>query len=751
MSLHLRRLRATTAPCALIIALAAAPDNARAAPEATPLQLPALAIEAAEGGYQVTNSALRKLNAPLLDTPQTVSTVSRQLMDDQGATTMRDALRNVPGISIAAGEFGAQGDNLTIRGFTARNDIYLDGMRDFGSYYRDPFYLDGIEVLKGPSSILFGRGSTGGIVEQNSKRATLDPLTAGTLGFGTDGTKRITADVDRPLSDTAAIRLNVMGQDGGVAGRDEAENSRIGFAGSLALGLGTPTRFTFDYLHQSEYDVPDYGLPWIYQPTGGATGLAHPAPLDATSGNFYGFKNSDFLRTNVDIITAKIEHDLNDKVLLTNQLRFGHYVRQFRITEPLIFTSASANTPGASGVPLLVSAATPLSAVNVSRNQLFGTSLETSLDDQFDATAKFATGFIAHTLVGGIELGRETSDPVRNATIGPYSQTPLLSPNPDQTYNANTYLASRTETTAYTQAAYFMDTLEFDKHWQLIGGMRFDRFDAHYGQQAFSNPITGKGAATVSLNHVDEMPSWRAALVYKPVPEGTIYAGGGTSFNPSAESLSYSATTAVLDPEKSETYEIGTKWELFDDRLALDGALYHTEKTNLREADPNNSALNILAGSAVAKGLELQVAGKLTRAWEVSTGYAYTFSAIEKSPAIGVTSDLGHRLANVPMHTANFWTSYRFASGLQIGGGGNYVSSRFASTTPTVVGGVPFWKQAKGYWTLNAMAKYPLTPRLNLQANLYNLTDEKYYDQLHPSHVVPGPRLSAFFSVAYRY
>jgi catecholate siderophore receptor len=315
-----------------------------------PMQLPTVAVEGAEkttqSGYKADQSSLGKLTEPLLTTPFTVETVTRQLMDDQGVTTLRDALRNVPGISLASGEAASQGNAFTIRGFTARNDIFLDGMRDFGSYYPDPFYLQNIQVLKGPASILFGRGSTGGIVEQDSKLPTLTPFANGTLMFGTDQTKRLTADVDQPLPDLgegAALRLNVMANQNGIADRDVVQYNRFGIAPALVMGLGTPTRFTFTYLHLSEYDHPDYGLPWLYTASAGApSAISRPPPLSLTQSNYYGFEHGNFLRTNVDVPTIKIEHDFNDSFTLTDQLRYGHYSRQFNITEPQNYTLASA-------------------------------------------------------------------------------------------------------------------------------------------------------------------------------------------------------------------------------------------------------------------------------------------------------------------------------------------------------------------------------------------------------------------------
>ncbi len=219
--------------------------------DSTPVQLPPVSVEAAQGGqngYQITLPSYGKLTQPLVSTPETVIEVPRQLLDDEGVTSMRDALRNVPGVSLAAGEGGQQGDNLSIRGFNAQDDFYLDDMRDFGSYYRDPFNLQSIEVIEGPASVLFGRGSSGGAINQVSKQPQLAPVTTGTLVFGTDGTKRITTDVNRAIEGVpgAAIRLNLMGNLNGTAGRDGARNRRFGFAPEIALGLGPATRATPD-------------------------------------------------------------------------------------------------------------------------------------------------------------------------------------------------------------------------------------------------------------------------------------------------------------------------------------------------------------------------------------------------------------------------------------------------------------------------------------------------------------------------
>jgi catecholate siderophore receptor len=718
--------------------------------------LPTLSVQGTTGGtggdYKADQPSLPKLTEPLLNTPQSIDVVTRQVMDDQGVTTFRDALRNVPGISLAAGENSSQGDNLTIRGFTARNDIYLDGMRDFGSYYRDPFYLEDIQVLKGPSGILFGKGSTGGVVEQDSKLPTLTPFNNETMTFGTDLTQRLTADVNQPLSDTSALRINLMTNHNEVTDRDVADNKRFGLAPSLALGLGTPTRVTFSYLHQSEYDHPDYGVPFLYEAAPGTvTAIARPAPLSLTQSNYYGFENGNYLRTNVDVATTKIEHDFDKDWTVSDQARFAHYDRQWDITEPQLYTTASATTPGGAGSSLLITPGTPLSSLLVSRNQLYGHSLETYLVNDLDTTGHFSTGFLDHTLRAGIELGRETSDPVRYSTIAPYSLTPLLDPNPSDVDNASTYLSSRTNTSALTYAVYALDTIKLNDQWQVMGEVRYDRFSAAFDQITYANPVTGAGAGGSAFQETVYNTSWRGALIYKPLPNGSVYFDAGSSFDPSAEALSLSAANQALPPVENRSYEFGSKWEFFDSRMAVDGALFRTNQINVQEPDPNNPNFNILAGDALAEGFELDANGHLTDRWQVIAGYAYTYSVIDKSPRTGATSDLGHRLANVPEHTANLWTTYDLPWwNLQIGGGVNVVSSRFASTTGTTVSGVSFYKEVPGYYTLNAMAKYPFNDKVSLQCNIYNITDNKYYDQLHPSHVVPGAGTTALFTLNFK-
>lgn len=662
-------------------------------------------------------STMPKFSEAPLDTPQTITAVSQEVMQQQGTTTLRDALRNVAGISLAAGEGGAQGDNLTIRGFSARNDLYIDGMRDFGSYYRDPFNTEEVEVLQGPASVAFGRGSTGGVVNQATKTPGLLRFISGDADFGTDLTRRGTLDINLPVSqlgEGAAFRLNVMGNEGNIAGRDVAENRRVGIAPSLSLGLGTPTRWTFSYFHQNANDIPDYGIPWLFN---------GPAPVPRN--NYYGFKDDNYLRTYDDIGTAKVEHDANDRVMVRNQFRYANYVRDALITEPQVPSSVTLDTP--------------LAAIDITRHEIGVNSVESFLDEQLDMTARFQTGFIRHNIVTGVEVGRETSDPTRPAWAG-VPTTSLRNPDFNESLSGEQAINSIVHTTANTAGAYLLDTMNLGKHWDLAGGFRWDRFDTDYKQLV--EPAS-------AFNRVDQMPSWRAALVYKPVSIGSIYFDAGTSFNPSAESLSLNAGNASLPPEKNLTYEFGSKWDFPHSRLSLRTALFQTEKLNAREPDPTNPLLNVLAGTQRVRGAQFEVRGRLTSRWDMLSSYAYLDGKVVSSnfypTAVGVP------LANVPRNTFNFWSTYRFPWRLEGGLGGNYVSSRSASSTKPFDPTTGLLKEAPAYWVFNAMAKRKLTEHIDLQVNIYNITNRYYYDELHPAHVVLGPGRSALIGLQFKF
>ena len=673
--------------------------------------------------YKVAEPSLPKLTQPILDTPQQIETVSRQLLDDRNATTLSDALRNASGVSLGAGESSWQGTNLTLRGFNARNDMYLDGMRDFGSYYRDPFALEEVEVLEGPSSMLFGRGSTGGVINQVTKTPNLTPRIETDLSLGTDDTRRLTADINEPipqLGQGAAFRLNLMGNYNQVAGASSIpQYQRWGLAPSLALGLGTPTRLTFSYFHQSEDDIPDIGIPWY---------LGKPAPVPRDS--YYGF-STDFLHTQADAWTVKAEHDYGSAITIRDQVRYAQYEHSWRQIEPQPVTPVASN----------------LANEVVNRALQGSNSREMFFQNQTDLTARFSTGALAHTLAAGAEFGPERSSPEYDNALG-VPATLLLTPNQNQTFSGNVFPRIITDTKAFTYAFYAIDTVKLGQYLELTGGVRWDSFYSDYVSRTYSNTVgkLGTVSASAAEKRTDQMPSYRGGVVFKPTANGSVYFDYSTSFDPSAEGLSQLVAVRSLNqgnlnlaPEKNQVYEVGTKWQVLDDRLLLQGAVFREEKENARVPDPSTPGFNILGGDQRVDGFELQGAGHITDAWDVHASYTYLHSEVIKSAPGGPA--VGEPLFNAPDNSANLWTSYAFTKQFGAGFGVTYMGRRYGQNT------VPI-EIAPGYTTFDAMLKYQITPNLRAQVNLYNLTDKYYADELHGFHIVPGAGRSALFSVA---
>ena len=654
--------------------------------------LPPISVTGApESGYRRPETSLTRLPGRLQDVPQTVNVVTEELMREQGATRLRDALRNVPGITLNAGEGGAQGDVLTLRGFPARGDLYLDGLRDVGSYTRDSFNLEAVEVLKGPSSTLFGRGSTGGAVNQVSKTPTLAPLNEASLEAGSNLLARATADINQPIGERAALRVNLMGERSDVADRDEIEQKRWGVAPSIAFGIGGPTELTLSYLHQEEDNVPDFGLPFLN---------GRPAPVSRDT--FYGLADTDREQVRVDVATLRVRHEINESLSLSNALRYGHYDRELDPTAPRI----AAAPPG-----------TPLEDLKVNRSRPARDGVETVLVNQTDLTARFATGPVEHELITGLELGRETSRQER-FTAANVPQADLLDPDPDADGSFITrQLSSNTRTTAYTVGLYALDRIRLSEQWEIVGGLRWDRFDARYEDRV----------SDTRFDRVDEMVSTRASLVWRPTEEQTYYLSYGTSFNPSAENLSLSAGNADLEPEKNRIYEAGAKLDLLDGRLGLRGALFRIEKTNARTPDPANAAVSVLEGKQRVDGFEAEIVGRLTDRWDLLLGYTYLDSEIVES---NNPAEVGNRLQNTPKHSVAAWTSYDLGEGWQIGTGLFYVGERYANNSNS--------NEVPGYLRWDAMIGYRTGP-LDLRLNAYNLTDKDYFESVYPGHAVPGP------------
>jgi catecholate siderophore receptor len=658
----------------------------------------------------------RRLDVPLLtqpvaQTPQSIDVIPAQVMQLDGLSDLRDVLRLDPSVSAHADEDSGQGTNVQIRGFSARFDIYRDGQLDLGQYYRDPFDLDSVEVLTGPSSVLFGRGSTGGAIDDVSKAPLSDPLQAGVLSAGTDGLARFTADINAPLSAIAAVRLNAMAYASGIAGRDLVDSRRLGISPSFSIGMGGPTELTVGFMHQSQWGRPDYGVPWI---DFAGSPVSHPAPVPWH--DYYGFKD-DYSHVNADIATASLRHDFGDGWVLSDQLRIAGYGRGYRITEPTI---NGVEAPG-----------TLLSSITVARTVRGGSSREGIVEDQADLTGSFQTWGLKHSLAVSAQIGQQTSDP----TVLGFSGVPgtnLIAPDETMLFSGTSKPKSIVRFTADTAAASLGDSISIGTRWEVDGSVRIDRFAANY-QNAVPTPI--------ALQHTDVQPSYRAALLYALTPDAHAYVMWGTSFDPSAESLSLSASTADLAPERNQTIETGLKWTPVP-ALLLSGALFRTIQFNSREPSPVDPTLTILAGTARSEGLELLAQGRVTQRWLVLAGYTYLDAKIIASP----NNDVDQPLQDAPRNNLRLFSAYDLTSNLTIGGGLDYSSSRVPASVPDSNG---FRQEAPGYTTLSALIRYRLTPHLSLQINADNLLNAHYYDGLDDNHVNVGAGRSVHFTLAF--
>ncbi|MFC3650626.1 TonB-dependent receptor [Dyella humi] len=661
-----------------------------------------------------TSTVGAKVPTSLRDIPQTVVVVNRDLLDAQGATSLQDALRNVPGITIGAAEGGQIGNNINLRGFTARTDIYLDGFRDPGQYYRDVFDLDAVEVLKGPSSMLFGRGSTGGVINQVTKEPELKAFGTVSATIGTNDRYRMTGDINQPLSDTAAARLNIYGQDMHST-RDVLNNRDGGIAPSLRFGIGTPTQITLSALIQHNHDTPDYGLPPI-----------NGRPAQMNPKNWYGLTDDRTIQS-IDEFNARLEHVFSENVNLRTQLQYSQYKTDARET-------AANSIVTASGVTLNKTLGNPtnlplqyLYAQLASHDRVIHDKL---LDSQTDLVTKFDTGSWQHTLITGVELARETYNN-QTYTRNGLPLISLLDPVYEATpANVTTTVGNYAQSTGKTAAVYANDTIKFNDQWMVVAGVRRDRFDAH-----ISNTISAPAYAQQTVYFT----SVRGGVIYQPSEKQSYYASYGTSFNPVLEQLTLTSGTQNLAPSKNRSYEIGGKWNLLDDMLAINASLYKLEQTNARTQ--TSSGEYTLDGNIRVRGAELGLVGHLTKNWQIFSGYSHMNGRIVKA----LDGTQGNVPANTPRNTFTTWSTYTFAEHWEAGGGPTYMSQRYAANNNYVsVGGYTRWDATVAYHQ----------PRYDIRLNVLNFTNKRYFDAVIPSdggRAVPGIGRTALATFTYKF
>ncbi|QIC76899.1 catecholate siderophore receptor Fiu [Acinetobacter indicus] len=714
-------------------------------------QLPEITVKSqAENKYKTNQLSSAKQTQPLVDTPQTVSVINQTLLKEQGATSLVEALRNTPGITLQMGENGntSAGDTFQMRGFSTQTSTYVDGIRDLGAVSRDVFNLEQVEVVKGPAGAEAGRGSASGYINLVSKLPHLQNSSEVSANYNTAENARLSADINQAINDNTAFRLNVMGQEGGVQGRDVLENNSYAIAPSVAFGLNTPTRLYLYSQHVRQRNIPDGGIPTV-----GMQGFYNTDSLLATAPkvnreNFYGHVN-DYEDVDADMFTAKIESDLTDQLKLTNITRVAKTHMNRVLT--------GINT-GANGLRTNGSSNPAEWEVNRSRQ---GIDQENKiLANQSTLNWNVKTGAVQHDVVAGMEFLKEQQSSKLMATQMPgeaTADTPwanLYRPDRNQAMPALIYNGGYTDGETQTAAAYVFDTLKFGERFQLNGGVRVDYYETDY--QGLTLPRGGNALVATDLSTHDTLFSWKLGAVYKPTLNSSIYAAYAKSLTPpGSANFSLSAdgiNSAAAKPQETHHYELGTKWDLLEGKLALTAAAYRTENENQFTQDAITRE-SIQEGKTMVKGVELSAVGQITDAWNVSAGIAHMKTEQENQQSVNATTGEMTKTNNVrwsPEWTASLWSTYDWA-GFKLGLGARYVDEQKRvvtdSNAPANMPNIP------GYVVFDALVGYNFNKNASLNLNLYNLADKEYISTLNNGggRVVLGQPRSAALSLNYKF
>lgn len=690
--------------------------------------------------------SLNRLPAELRDIPQSVIVINREVMDSQGATSLASALRNVPGLTIGGAEGGQIGTNINLNGFSARTDLFLDGARDRGQYYRDTFSLSAIEVLMGPSSMLFGRGSTGGVINQVSKVPGLKDANEVQVSAMTTGLVRVVNDNNVKLSETSAFRVAAMAQNGNPTGRDQNQLQDFGVAPSIRFGIGEPTTVTLSALLQHNNDQVDFGIPNL---NGGFPDVART--------NAYGFTD-DRTVSDVMSLSGVVEHKLAQDTRIRNQTMFTRVLTDARETTPGAIGTivngkgfVSLPTTSTNAVPAATMSTLPLGDIWVRQQSKDRYIQDNSLFNLTELTTNAVWGSTRHNLLAGLELSYDTyynQGQYRNGSCGGVSLspsgaatgyvgcTPLLSPAGTSTPAGVVTVPGNLQTgTATDVGIYINDSIELDPAFKIVAGLRGDRYSA-----SISNSLTSSSTPE-SAEQVVNFLSVRGGLIWQPTRQQSYYVSYSTSFNPSLEQLvNTTGLTEPLPPQENRAYEAGGKWDLNDGKLSLTAAAFQITQYNARSQDALGTYT--ATGTIQVNGARLGIAGRLTDKLQMFGGYTFLDATIIDGIAPGTQ---GKVPANTPANSASLWAVYSIVPSWEVGGGANYMGQRYANNTDlSSVGSYVRW---------DAMVAYH-QPNYDIRLNLFNLTNAYYYDAIVPSaggRAVPGIARSAMLTFSYRY
>lgn len=642
--------------------------------------------EASVGYRAVRARSATKTDTALIDTPQAVTVVTREQIQDQSFQGVTEALRYVPGVFLHQG--AANRDEVVIRGQQSSADFYVNGIRDDAQYFRDLYNVERVEVLKGPNAMIFGRGGGGGVVNRVLKEANGIPTREAVLQTGEYGTKRLVLDVSDRISDSAFFRLNGLFEDSGTF-RDFVDLRRWGInpTATLLLGADTTLKLSYEYFHDER--TADRGIP---------SQNGRPYRYRQNIATFFGNPDLSTARVDAHIATASLEHRFESGVEMRSQFRFADYDKFYQVVYPSIRAGGAVN---AAGTRL------ELSAFN-------NDTPRTNLFNQNDFTYRFSTGPLAHTLLAGFELGHQSGITYREDGFFATTGTQVLVVNPLSPLSRvpvsfrNLASAADNRYDLGLAAVYVQDQVEIGPHLQLIGGLRYDHFDFRSTDRR----------SQASLTRVDDLLSPRIGAVLKPFDTLAFYANYSVSYLPSAGDQfgALSPGLAIAPPERFENREIGVKWDVAP-TLQFTGALYDLDRFNQRLADPNRPGFFLLTGQTNAKGFEIGANGFLTEWWQVAGGYAFTDARIVSGFGSALISP-GNQVGVVPLNAVTVWNRFTVTPDFSIGLGVIHQSHTFASADNTV--------RLPGYTRFDLGLFYQVTDGVRAQVNIENLFDRAY-------------------------
>ncbi len=670
-------------------------------------------------GYQAVTTNIGKMLQEPHHIPQSLTSVTSSLIVDRNADTLKEALRNIGGLSynsLESGANGRTGDNVTIRGYGASQDFYLDGVRDDSQYNRDTFNLEKVEILKGSSSMLFGRGSVGGLVNLVSKEADLNLESNVKSIVGSNSYFRETADVSRNIGKNSAFRINFMKTDADSY-RDSVTRNSFGIAPSLKFEIGTDNEYLINYSHLQYSNTPDYGAP-IVRRTDGAK------PVDVTRNTFYGF-NSDHQKDKIDTLTASWTHKFDKDQSIKTIVRNSMVDRDFQGTRPDYSPTTNYITQEAQGRG----------------------AKERYLSLQSNYNAKFKTSLIKHEALLGAEILHEKSSRWFYANPNSNPRTSITDPNSDlpapSLTRVNPVKFRNSDLGIYAQ-----DIIELAPKWKLLVGARHDNFNTNYeGTSELTTEVTTNTFKTNS-----RVWSYRGSLMFQPTRNSNYYVSRATSFTPQGNVSSGSVTqTANGSSEKSITSEVGAKWSLLQNQLSLRTALFRTEKVNETQIDVQDLTTPFsLSRTSHVDGIEFESTGKITKRWEIFANVSFLKGRVEKNTNPYAE---GLNTTNTPWASGNIWNSFKLTENWRIAGGVDFVGSRQGYQVSTLTPYTqPTVTSIAGYARVDAMTSWE-NKNYILKLNLFNLLNKQYYESIHTfgNQAMPGLGRSAQFTLGYKF